>query len=131
MIRLRPLAELSMRKAVLLIEDDEFIRGAMACLLELEGYEVRAACNGEAGLVMLASFPHPGLILLDWMMPVMNGLEFLEIVKDDSILKELPVVVVSASVNDHQAKYMGAKACLRKGPDLSKLIHTVDRYCLH
>ena len=125
------LAELTMRKAVLLIEDDEFIRGAMACLLELEGYEVREASDGEAGLALLATLPHPGIILLDWVMPVMNGLEFLETVQDDSILREVPVVVVSASVNDHQVKYLGAKACLKKGSELSKLIHTVDRYCLH
>src|SRR5262249_61527368 len=64
-------------KKVLLIEDDEDIRNAMRQVLELEGYVVVPAGNGREGLVALAQHGEPCVILLDLMMPVMNGWEFL------------------------------------------------------
>lgn len=64
-------------KKILIIEDELPLREAFAFLLQSEGYEVEVAENGKIGLEKLKSF-HPDIILLDLLMPVMNGIEFLK-----------------------------------------------------
>lgn len=64
-------------KKILIIEDELPLREAFAFLLQSEGYEVEVAENGKVGLEKLAAF-NPDIILLDLLMPVMNGLEFLK-----------------------------------------------------
>ena len=63
-------------KRILIVEDEKPLREAFAFLLTQEGYEVELAENGKVALKKLAAF-RPDLILLDMLMPVMNGLEFL------------------------------------------------------
>lgn len=82
-------------KHVLIIEDDRDIRDALFEVLEAEGYDVRAAANGAEGLCE-AHAHHPDLILLDLMMPVMNGWQFRAAQKLDDSLRDVPVVVMSA-----------------------------------
>lgn len=64
-------------KKILIVEDELPLREAFAFLLQSEGYEVQVAENGKVGLEKLKSF-HPDIILLDLLMPVMNGIEFLK-----------------------------------------------------
>lgn len=64
-------------KRILIIEDELPLREAFAFLLQSEGYEVQVAENGKVGLEKLAEF-EPDIILLDLLMPVMNGIEFLK-----------------------------------------------------
>jgi CheY-like chemotaxis protein len=64
-------------KRILIVEDELPLREAFAFLLQSEGYEVEVAENGKVGLEKLKSF-HPDIILLDLLMPVMNGIEFLK-----------------------------------------------------
>jgi len=82
-------------KRVLVVEDDDDIRSTLAELLESEGYEVTSAADGRQGLARALERP-PDLILLDLMMPVMNGWEFREEQKRDPSIAGVPVVVVSA-----------------------------------
>jgi CheY-like chemotaxis protein len=82
-------------KRVLVVEDDEDIRSTLAELLESEGYEVTSAADGRQGLERALARP-PDVILLDLMMPVMNGWEFREEQKRDPTIAGVPVVVVSA-----------------------------------
>jgi CheY-like chemotaxis protein len=82
-------------KRVLVVEDDDDIRSTLAELLESEGYEVASAPDGMQGLAR-AQERTPDLILLDLMMPVMNGWEFREQQKRDPAIAGVPVVVVSA-----------------------------------
>lgn len=82
-------------KRVLVVEDDDDIRNTLAELLEGEGYEVSSAADGRQGLER-ALEQMPDVILLDLMMPVMNGWEFREEQKRDPAIAGVPVVVVSA-----------------------------------
>jgi CheY-like chemotaxis protein len=83
-------------KRVLVVEDEDVIRETFGLALELEGYKVFTAANGKEALDLLSKIPAPCLILLDLMMPVMNGWEFIEAVQKDASLSTIPVVVVTA-----------------------------------
>jgi two-component system, chemotaxis family, chemotaxis protein CheY len=80
---------------VLVIEDERDIREGIAEALELDGHSVTVAENGARGLER-AREDHPQVILLDLMMPVMNGWQFLDAQQRDPVLGHIPVVVVSA-----------------------------------
>jgi CheY-like chemotaxis protein len=82
-------------RSVLLVEDDENTRSVLRRLLELEGWTVREAVNGRAGLDQLSE-DTPGLILLDLMMPEMDGFEFVAKLQGTLEWRSLPVVVVTA-----------------------------------
>jgi CheY-like chemotaxis protein len=82
---------------VLVVEDDESIADIMVHLLEDEGYVAMRARNGKEALDVLAKCRHlPGLIVLDLMMPVMNGWEFRSAQLADERLSSIPVIVLSA-----------------------------------
>jgi two-component system, chemotaxis family, chemotaxis protein CheY len=85
---------------IFIVEDDQQIREALREVLELEGYAVSVASDGKQALEYLRSIAfnaYPSLILLDLMMPVMNGWDLLRILEKDSALQKIPVVVLSAS----------------------------------
>jgi len=83
-------------KRLLVVEDDAFAREAMSTLLEAEGYQVASAANGREALGQLRGTILPDLILLDLVMPVMDGLEFCRQQRSDDRLAEIPVLIVSA-----------------------------------
>jgi DNA-binding response OmpR family regulator len=80
---------------VLIIDDDPDIRDAVTEVLTLDGHEVYSAAEGEQGLVR-CRVVRPDLVLLDLMMPGMNGWDFLKSLRRDEELSRIPVVVVSA-----------------------------------
>jgi len=82
------------QKKVLLIEDDTFIAEIYTLSLQKEGFEVIVADDGEKG-VQKAKESYPDLILLDLLLPKLNGLEVLRILKNDPKLKEVPVVIIT------------------------------------
>jgi two-component system response regulator CpxR len=108
---------------VLVVDDDEAVRTTIAEVLRESGYEVHCASNGKQAMESLGSLPHPCVMLLDLMMPVMSGWEVLEALHDDAQLDRIPVVVVSAMTAS------GVKACLHKPIELELLLDTVGRYC--
>lgn len=79
---------------LLLVEDDKFLRKAAEVMLRRHGFEVIAAPDGEAGLV-LAREQQPALILLDLIMPKMQGFQVIEHLKADPATAAIPVVVMS------------------------------------
>jgi len=79
---------------ILIIEDDEFLRALVAKRLEQVGFRVAVAVDGESGLAAAAEH-HPALILLDLLLPGMNGYEFLEKIKARDDLRTIPVVAFS------------------------------------
>lgn len=83
------------REHVLIIDDDRYIVQSTAMVLEAEGLEVVAASSGEEGIAR-ARETHPAVILLDIMMPGLNGWETLERLKVDPATRDIPVVVFSA-----------------------------------
>lgn len=82
------------KKYILLIEDDEFLAELYATKLNLENFEVGLAVDGEKGLKMIKE-KKPDLILLDIILPKMDGFEILKIVKSDKALKKIPVILLT------------------------------------
>jgi CheY-like chemotaxis protein len=108
---------------VLVVEDDADLRDAMVESLRVEGFEVASAEDGERALAYLRSAPRPAVILLDLMMPRMNGWEFRAAQRADPYLTSIPVVVVSGDARtEANASLLGATACLIKPIDFDKLV---------
>jgi CheY-like chemotaxis protein len=85
-------------KIILLVEDDELVRRAVQMVLEWEGYQVQCANNGQEALEILRSGQTlPCLILLDIMMPILDGEQFRQEQLRDPHLASIPVIVVSAA----------------------------------
>ena len=123
-----------MSRPILLVEDDADIRGMIAQLLELEGYEVLVSANGMDGLQILREREgpaRPGLILLDLMMPVMNGWQFRAEQARDPALDRIPVVVMSGDGRvTERAPQVRAASFLKKPVDLEVLLETIKKYVL-
>jgi CheY-like chemotaxis protein len=117
---------------ILVVEDNDDVREMMAVTLELEGHEVATAINGRDALNKLHSGEKPCLILLDLMMPVMNGWEFQRELEHDPDpgLRDVPIVVVSAATNE-MMKRTEAAAYLPKPNDLDRLLEVVVDFCDH
>lgn len=101
---------------ILFVEDDELLREVYALKLEMAGYDVMTAENGQIGLEKLSQNV-PDIVLLDMMMPVMSGLEFLEEAQVTTNYPELDVIVfsnITVVAELEQAKALGARACLKK-----------------
>jgi CheY-like chemotaxis protein len=111
--------------SVLLVEDDADIREAVSSVLEAEGYTVLTAENGEQALAILDR-GQPCVVLLDLMMPVMSGWEFMKVVKQNRRLDDMPVVVVSAY---SERKAEGVRRVLKKPLDVNALLAAVSEYC--
>src|SRR5205823_5747425 len=104
---------------VLVVEDDPTTRDAMKMILEFGGFRVAEAANGREALDQLRSAPPPCLILLDLMMPVMDGRQFREEQRKAPELASIPVVVVSADTDlPDQARTLGAVGYLQKPVDV-------------
>jgi CheY-like chemotaxis protein len=118
----------SKSKPVLIIEDDEAIRDCLRLALELNGFTAQTAANGIDGLDSLATMPRPGLILLDLMMPVMDGWQFLDALKEANDYSDVPVVAISA-FRERGAKPAQVREFITKPVDLDALIEVTSRYC--
>ena len=117
-------------RALLLVEDDDDVRDAVAASLRDEGYVVAEAENGRLALEWLQSNADPCLVLLDLWMPVMTGMELQAAMAQDPRLAMLPLIVVSAAGDARaRAQEMGARSFLGKPLDLQDLLATVERYC--
>lgn len=98
--------------------------------LELEGFEVRLADNGKAALEALQHEEgHPCLIILDLMMPIMNGWQFREIQSTDPQLSRIPVVVVTAAGPRDDLPAISADGWLSKPVDFDRLLATIGPLC--
>jgi CheY-like chemotaxis protein len=114
---------------ILLVEDDTAIREVLAEALRGEGFEVTCASNGAEALRRLGDgATTPGVILLDLMMPVMDGWSFRAAQRRDPRLTDIPVVVLSADAEGTLANLAPA-AFLAKPYDLDRLLAVVGRYC--
>lgn len=115
---------------ILLIEDDPNLRSSMQAVLEVEGYQVVTAEHGLAGLQRLDETALPCLILLDLMMPVMNGWEFLETMRERcDTVPQPPVVVVSAAAQLEDVQVRFRCQVLRKPFDIDHLLAVAEQHC--
>ncbi len=113
---------------ILVIDDDADVREAVAELLRHHGREVIVAHNGRDALLTLAKATAPCLILLDLMMPVMDGFQFLDQLA--SMASEIPVLVLSAHDSVHPGEgYPHVLGTLRKPFDGPQLLSALDEHC--
>jgi DNA-binding response OmpR family regulator len=118
-------------KKLLIIEDSLDIQQTLKQILELEGYEVTVASHGQEGLdkLRLSTF-EPHLILLDLMMPIMDGHQFRKIQMKDEKLSVIPVIIMTADGNfkPEMSEIMG-EGFIRKPLDIDDLLKTVETHC--
>lgn len=116
-------------KNILVVDDDEAIRDLVALVLELEGYQVNIATEGNAALEHMATQgkPLPDLIVLDLMMPSgMDGLTFLKRLADLGIRDRFPIIVLTADLRGRQkAVQAGVDTFIGKPFDLADLLQKI------
>ena len=115
--------------AVLVVDDDDRMREYMRASLELEGYSVREAGSAEEGLAALEQEP-PDLILLDVMMPKVDGWEMLRRVQEQHGVGSIPVVMFSGKTDEaseEEAKARGARGFIGKPFDPRQLIESTKQ----
>ncbi len=113
---------------VLIVEDDADLRDMMAQLLSLEGFIAATVSNGREALEYLHDGDRPDVILLDLMMPVMDGWEFRRRQQADPEVSGVPVIVLSA-LDQSRAADVRADAFLKKPLDFDRLLALVRSYC--
>ncbi len=120
-----------MSARVLVVEDDKDIRRNVVQLLELEGYAVEAAGNGlEALTALQGAQVLPSVIILDLMMPVMDGFQFREEQNKQPQLAKIPVIIMTADGRtDEKRMRAGAVAALRKPADVDAILNLVSKFC--
>jgi signal transduction histidine kinase len=116
----------TVKKEILLVEDDRGIRDTVKEVLEDEGYAVATAENGRDALETLRSGASPDLIVLDLRMPVMDGWQFRAAQKSDAAIADIPVLAISAD-GSAKAEAIDAHAYLRKPLSTEALLEVVSR----
>jgi DNA-binding response OmpR family regulator len=116
---------------ILIIEDDKFLLKAYNLKMKKAGFEILTAMDGITGL-KLAEKKHPSLIILDLMLPKMDGFEFLKRIKSDDVLKDIPVVTISVlgQKKDYEkAMRLGAEEYfIKSGYTLEEIIKKIKKY---
>lgn len=115
-------------RSILLIEDDDGIRDSVAECLSTEGYSVTPVSNGVEGLEWLRRENHADLIVLDLVMPVMNGAQFLAAIREDPAFSRVPVVLMTAAMPTGDMPMPQANGYLAKPFELDELLATVARH---
>ena len=120
-----------MQRTVLIIEDEKLIIVSTQMVLEAAGFRVESATNGEDGIGKAKS-QSPDLILLDIMMPGIDGWETLTRLKRDAATANIPVVIFTArehSRGHQKSAEMGAVDYFRKPFEPDELIELVEKHC--
>lgn len=106
------------KKIILIVEDDKFLRDLISQKLLKEGYEVSTAVNGEEGIKKTKE-KKPDLILLDLILPGIDGFEVLRRIKEDPVLAKIPVIVLSN---------LGQKEDIEKGLQLGAVDYLIKAH---
>lgn len=114
-------------KNILVVDDDDGIREALKAALEYEGYHVFTAENGQVAYDLMQEGFRPCLIVLDLMMPVMDGWAFADKMAADQSYAKIPIVVVSAF--DDKAPDIKAKSIFKKPVNLKALFEVIKKWC--
>ncbi|MES2802095.1 MAG: response regulator [Bdellovibrionota bacterium] len=112
---------------ILLIEDDIDIQDNLKAFLEMENFEVEAADNGKQAIELLQKEGRPRLILLDLMMPIMNGYEMLAEMKKQNLFQDqpIPIILLSAATDIEETAREQVVKFIRKPIALDKLLLTI------
>ena len=119
-----------MAKRILIVEDDHDVAQSVADVLEASGYGTGIAANGREALDYLEQNTQSDLILLDMMMPVMDGWQFREEQRKLPVLESIPVVIVTADGNARgKAAAIQAAGHVGKPVTIDGLLNEVERVC--
>jgi two-component system chemotaxis response regulator CheY len=111
---------------ILVVEDDTDIRETIAAILEMEGYAVELASNGEEAITVVAN-QTPSLVLLDMRMPVLDGWGFARVLRERGV--SVPIIVMTAAQDAGRwAREIGAQGYIAKPFDLGDLLSQVQQY---
>jgi CheY-like chemotaxis protein len=113
---------------ILVVDDDADIREALCELLQDEGYRAVSAANGREALVYLGSKERPCIILLDLMMPVMDGWEFRRLQQSDPRWSEIPVIVITAAGKQGSGS-IAAQRVLAKPLKVEIVLEAIEQFC--
>jgi CheY-like chemotaxis protein len=120
---------LAVSRFILLVEDDEDIRTDVQEMLEISGYPTVTATDGADALRKLEGSPQPALIVLDLMMPVMDGWQLRQALREQPALAEIPIVVLSGAAGvHHEARELGAVGYFTKPFSMRSLLETIERH---
>ena len=118
------------RLYILVVEDDPSIREVIREVLGVTHHTVRMAKHGRDALDIISHGAKPDLILLDLMMPVIDGWQLIEILSEDSKLSKIPVVVMSAvASSDHMKAHPNAVGMISKPLEIDSLLDVVEQFC--
>ncbi len=116
---------------ILIVEDEDVLLNILKNKLEKEGFSVLSAVNGEEGLLLVKN-EKPDLVLLDILMPKMSGIEVLQKMKEDEVLRDIPVIILSNSGQPSEikeAKELGVSDCLIKAEfDPQEVVDKIRKY---
>ena len=113
---------------VLIVEDEPGLREAMALTFKLQGHRVATASDGMQALEHLRDGHLPAVVVLDLMMPVLDGFQFLKAARGNERLRSLPVIAITST---EQELPFGAQAIMRKPADMDVLLGMVGAHCAH
>jgi two-component system, chemotaxis family, sensor kinase CheA len=120
-------------KMIMIVDDDERNTFALSSYLETWEMKTMIALNGQEAIGSLLKGPKPDIILLDMMMPVMDGYETLSVLKNDDSLKNIPVIAITArAMKDDKQKCLqaGAWDYISKPVDLNVLINKINNWII-
>lgn len=118
-------------REVLVVEDDNDLRESLCQALRDHGFSVLSATNGQQALDVLHEGARPDVILLDLMMPALNGWEFRDALRDDPQLAQIPQLVISAYMDESEQHVLGLPPddCIRKPFHIRILLEAIERHC--
>jgi CheY-like chemotaxis protein len=114
-------AAMTPQKTIMVVEDEPVIRGLLSMTLECENYHVETASDGQEALCKLQR-EAPDLILLDLMLPIMDGWQFIAALRGQARTKKIPIVAVSAGTRYMDVGERGVHAFLSKPFDVDTLL---------
>lgn len=116
------------KPCILIVEDDPDIRDITKLFLRMQGHSALTAENGREALDLLEKGERPCVILLDLMMPVMDGWAFAEAFSQNEDFNQIPIIVITAFADDAN-KIQNARSILKKPVGVSQLKNIVETYC--
>ncbi len=119
----------AVRQRLMLVEDDFMLRAHMSELLAAEGYLVSCAADGAEALARLDREPPPAAIVLDIVMPKMNGVSFREAQLESPALREIPTIAVTALAGAPDVRGLGFEEVLQKPVQFARLVEALAKLC--
>jgi len=118
-------------REVLVVEDDNDLRESLSQALRDHGFTVTPASNGQQALDLLHAGTRPSVILIDLMMPILNGWELRDALKEDPALARIPQLVISAYMDEAEQHVLALSPddCIRKPFHMRVLLEAIERHC--